>query len=285
MATTLAGLHVYPVKGLKGIDLQASRCTARGLEHDRRFMVVDAANEFLTQREHPRMATVWTDIAGDSLLLSAPDAGEVAVPLVPTGPATLNVRVWRSECAAAPVSRQADAWLSEQLGLACRLVYMPDTTRRLSNPDYAGSDRLVGFADGYAYLITGAASLTDLNARLASRRQPPLPMNRFRPNMVVAGAAAYAEDGWKDIRIGGAVLRAAKPCARELYKIKYLITNRHAAPENFVRVCTAKHGERQVLNGEIRDAVVRTFDKRAERDVMGFVDLIHGQSSGLLLRP
>ncbi len=214
MATTLAGLHVYPVKGLKGIDLQASRCTARGLEHDRRFMVVDAANEFLTQREHPRMATVWTDIAGDSLLLSAPDAGEVAVPLVPTGPATLNVRVWRSECAAAPVSRQADAWLSEQLGLACRLVYMPDTTRRLSNPDYAGSDRLVGFADGYAYLITGAASLTDLNARLASRRQPPLPMNRFRPNMVVAGAAAYAEDGWKDIRIGGAVLRAAKPCGR-----------------------------------------------------------------------
>jgi MOSC domain-containing protein len=214
MATTLAGLHVYPVKGLKGIDLQASRCTARGLEHDRRFMVVDAANEFLTQREHPRMATVWTDIAGDSLLLSAPDAGEVAVPLVPTGPATLNVRVWRSECAAAPVSRQADVWLSEQLGLACRLVYMPDTTRRLSNPDYAGSDRLVGFADGYAYLITGTASLTDLNARLASRRQPPLPMNRFRPNMVVAGAAAYAEDGWKDIRIGGAVLRAAKPCGR-----------------------------------------------------------------------
>jgi uncharacterized protein len=214
MATTLAGLHVYPVKGLKGIDLQASRCTARGLEHDRRFMVVDAANEFLTQREHPRMATVWTDIAGDTLLLSAPDAGEVAVPLVPTGPATLNVRVWRSECAAAPVSRQADAWLSEQLGLPCRLVYMPETTRRVSNPDYGGNDHLVGFADGYAYLVVGTASLTDLNARLASRRQPPLPMNRFRPNMVVAGAAAYAEDGWKDIRIGGAVLRAAKPCGR-----------------------------------------------------------------------
>src|SRR6185436_1569327 len=95
-----------------------------------------------------------------------------------------------------------------------QLVYMPDASRRFSNPDYAGEGRQVGFADGYAYLVTGEASLADLNRRLAERGQPALPMNRFRPNLVVAGAAPYAEDGWKDVRVGGAVLRAAKPCGR-----------------------------------------------------------------------
>ena len=241
MATTLAGLHVYPVKGLKGIDLQAAECTARGVEHDRRFMVVDANNEFLTQREHPRMATVWTDIADDRLLLSAPDVGEVAVPLSPAGPATLRVRVWRSTCDAVPVSAEADAWLSAYLGFACRLVYMPDTTRRLSNPGYAGGGRLLGFADGYAYLVTGTASLADLNARLATRGAPPLPMNRFRPNLVVAGAAAYAEDGWKEIRIGGAVLRAAKPCGRCQVTTTDQSTGEVAGPEPLATLATYRN--------------------------------------------
>ena len=238
MSITLTSLHVYPVKGLKGIDLEASKCTARGLEHDRRFMVVDADNEFLTQREHPRMATIWTDLADGALLLAAPEAGEIAVPLVPTGPATLRVRVWRSVCDAAPVSDEADAWLSAYLGLACRLVYMPDATRRLSNPDYGGSDRLVGFADGYAYLVTGTASLADLNARLAARQHPPLPMNRFRPNLVVSNADPYAEDGWKDIRVGGAVLRAAKPCGRCQVTTTDQSTGRVVGPEPLATLAT-----------------------------------------------
>src|SRR5689334_15212381 len=166
MDATLAALHVYPVKGLKGVDLAEARATARGLENDRRFMLVDGTGTFLTQREHPKMATVWTDIAGDELLLSVPDVDEVAVPLVPTGPATMRVRVWRSTVDAAPVSARADRMLSDYLGMPCRLVYMPDTTRRLSNPEYA-QDKLVGFADGYAYLVIGASSLTDLNQRMA----------------------------------------------------------------------------------------------------------------------
>ena len=214
MPITVTSLHVYPVKGLKGIDLQASRATARGLEHDRRFMVVDHEGVFLTQRSHPRMATIWTDLAGDELELSAPDVGEVRVPLLPTAPATLRVQVWRSIVDAAPVSEDADRFLSAYLGLPARLVYMPDTTRRLSNPDYAGAEKLVGFADGYAYLVTNTASLADLNARLAQRNQPPVPMNRFRPNLVISGADAYAEDRFGEIRVGSAVLRGAKPCGR-----------------------------------------------------------------------
>ena len=214
MATTVAALHVYPVKGLKGVDVNEARATARGLEYDRRFMVVDPEGTFVSQREYPKMATVWTDIAGDSLVLSSPDRDEVSVPLIPTGPATLRVRVWRSTVDAAPVSKEADAFLSETLGMNCRLVYMPDTTRRLSNPEYAGDEKLVGFADGYAYLMIGAASLADLNKRMAARGAAPLPMNRFRPNIVLAGSEPYAEDTWKDVRVGTARLRAAKPCGR-----------------------------------------------------------------------
>ena len=214
MPITVSSLHLYPVKGLKGIDVDATRCTDRGLEHDRRWMVIDANGEFMTQREHPRMATVWTDIAPAALELSAPDMPQVSVPLAPPPGPTMRVRVWNSVCDALPASAEADRWLTEYLGLDCRLVYMPDSSERLSNPDYAGPGKRVGFADGYAYLLIGEASLADLNRRLAARGTPALPMNRFRPNMVLAGSGAYAEDGWKDVRVGSAELRGVKPCGR-----------------------------------------------------------------------
>ena len=214
MPIKITSLHVYPVKGLKGVDLQSAQCTDRGLEHDRRWMVVDPQGEFFTQREHPRMATVWTDLEGGELALSAPDAGSVAVPLHPANGQPMRVRVWSSRCDAVAPSPEADAWLSEYLGVACRLVYMPESSHRRSNPEYSSGDRLVGFADGYAYLIVGEASLADLNARLATAKHPALPMNRFRPNIVVSGSDAYAEDRWEKIRVGTAVLRGAKTCGR-----------------------------------------------------------------------
>jgi hypothetical protein len=211
---TLSGLFIYPVKGLKGVALEEARCTDRGLENDRRFMVVDAAGGFLTQRAHPKMATVWTGIAGDTLALSAPDVDEVGVPLHPVDGEPMRVQVWSSTCDALAVSRDADAWLSAYLGLDCRLVHMPDDSERYSNARYAGRGKRVGFADGYAYLATTEASLADLNARLAARGHPALPMNRFRPNLVVSGGAAFAEDRWEELRVGSAVLAAAKPCGR-----------------------------------------------------------------------
>ena len=214
MPVTLASLHIYPVKGLKGIDLGEARCTDRGLEHDRRWMVVDSAGVFLSQREHPKMATVWTDIAGGTLALSAPDVASVEVALAPRDAPRLQVKVWSSVCDALLVSPAADRWLSDYLGLACRLVYMPHDSRRYSDRSYAGEGKRVGFADGYAYLMIGQGSLADLNARLAAKKHPELPMNRFRPNLVVSGSAAFAEDRWKEIRIGDAILRTAKPCGR-----------------------------------------------------------------------
>ena len=214
MSATVSALNIYPVKGLKGIALEEARCTERGLENDRRWMVVDTAGEFLTQRAHPKMATVWTDLDGDALTLSAPDMEAIEVRSDPAGGPGLRVRVWASECDAVAVCAAADAWLSEYLGLACRLVYMPETTRRMSDPRYAGPGKLVGFADGYACLATSEASLAELNARLTANGQRALPMNRFRPNIVVAGSRAYDEDRWKEVAIGGAVFRAAKPCGR-----------------------------------------------------------------------
>jgi uncharacterized protein len=214
MSLTLSALHIYPVKGLKGIDLESAECKDRGLEHDRRWMVVDDDGNFLSQREMPRMATIWTSLADGALVLSAPDLPDVEVPLAPAPVQPARVQVWNSTCDALPVSSQADGWLSDCLGLACRLVYMPDSTRRVSNPEYTQGEKLVGFADAFAYLVTTEASLADLNARLEARAQRPVPMNRFRPNLVVRGGEPFAEDGWSEIRIGDAILQAVKRCGR-----------------------------------------------------------------------
>jgi hypothetical protein len=214
MGLRISGINVYPVKGLKGIALEKARCTDRGIEHDRRWMVVDSEGVFMSQREFPKMATVWTDLDGDFLSLSAPDADGIQVPLVPPPAPSMKVRVWRSTVDAVPASREADWWLSEYLGKPCRLVYMPQDSERYSNSQYAGEGKRVGFADGYAYLVIGEGSLEDLNGRLAAKGHPALPMNRFRPNLVVAGSAPYAEDHWGDIRIGSAAFRGVKPCGR-----------------------------------------------------------------------
>jgi hypothetical protein len=214
MGAVLSAINVYPVKGLKGIALEAARCTDRGIEHDRRWMVVDPDGVFFTQRTLPRMATVWTELTESSLVLSAPDEDPVEVPLAPPPAPSMKVQVWNSICDAIPASREADWWLSRYLGTPCRLVYMPDDSIRYSNDKYAGEGKRVGFADGYAYLMIGEASLADLNARLAAKNHPALPMNRFRPNLVVSGTQPYAEDGFGEIRIADAAFRGVKPCGR-----------------------------------------------------------------------
>ena len=210
MAITVSQLNVFPVKGLKGIAVESSAATGRGLAHDRRFVVVDGGGRFLSQRELPLMATVWTDIAGGELRLAAPDHDEVAVPLEPAGGEPLVATVWESECAAIAPSPEADRWLTAALGRPCRLAYMPESTRRTSSERHAGPGHLVGFADGFAFLVVSEASLAALNARLAR----PVPMDRFRANIVVRGCEPFAEDGWGEFAVGAARLRMAKPCGR-----------------------------------------------------------------------
>lgn len=214
MTIHLTAIHIYPVKSLGGISLKASALTARGLANDRRFLVVDPEGDFFTQREYSQMATIWVDIDGDSLTLAAPDLEAVEVPLIPGRQPTRKVRVWKSVVDAQGVSTAADKFLSEYLGVACHLVYMPDDSVRAINPNHAKPGDMVSFADGYPLLLTSEGSLGDLNQRIVANGRQPVPMNRFRPNLVIAGAESGAEDSWKRIRIGEAEFRFAKPCVR-----------------------------------------------------------------------
>jgi MOSC N-terminal beta barrel domain len=172
MGITLTAINVYPVKGLKGIALDSALCTDRGIEHDRRWMVVDAEGMFISQRSHPKMATVWTDLTDNALLLSAPDEDGVAIAFEPPPAPAIKVQVWNSIVDAIPASREADLWLSSYLEFPCRLVYMPRDSIRYSGIRYAGEGKKVGFADGYAYMVIGEASLVDLNERLAAKNHP-----------------------------------------------------------------------------------------------------------------
>ena len=282
MPITISALNVYPVKGLKGIPLNQARCTDRGIEHDRRWMLVDREGMFYTQREHPRMATVWTEIDGDALSLAAPDAGEVRVPLRPEGGDKLRVHVWNSTCDAITVSREADEMLSSYLGFGCRLVFMPDDSTRYSNPQFGGEGHRVGFADGYAYLLTNEASLADLNAKLLAKEHPAVPMNRFRPNIVVAGASAFAEDDWRDLRFAplgpldsrlrgndkgdgnDTILRAAKPCGRCQVTTTDQTTGDVRGPEPLATLATYRDSDFGIRFGmnlvTIREGTIRVGD-------------------------
>lgn len=205
----LTALYRYPVKSLRGAGFDGLDVESRGLRLDRHWMVVDADGRFLTQRQQARMALVSTEVGDDGVLrLSADGMPTIDVPA--TGAERRDAVVWGDVVGAAPVSRDADAWLSEFLGLSCQLVAFPDDSRRQVDTAYAAPGDQVGFADGFPFLLISQASLDDLNARLPN----PVPMIRFRPNLVVSGCEPYAEDAWRRIRIGGITFRVAKPCSR-----------------------------------------------------------------------
>jgi uncharacterized protein YcbX len=209
-ALTVRELHVYPIKSARGVALAEAKLTDRGFEHDRRFLVTDRRGVFLTQRELPALARIEVLLAAAELVLGAPGMPEIAAPLRPRAGEARTVRVWRSTCSAIALGDDLARWLSAYLGTECELVYMPDDSIRLVNPAYARDGERVGFADGYPFLLTNAASVAELSGRL----DHPVPMNRFRPNIVVDGAAPFAEDGWRALTIGEVPFRVAKPCDR-----------------------------------------------------------------------
>jgi uncharacterized protein len=204
-------LNVYPVKSCAGTRLDVAHLEARGIVHDREFMVVDASGDFLTQRELPRLALIVPSRSDDALELSAP--GMPPFRLAPVVRGELRtVRIWRDQVDAVDQGELVSDWLSEFLHVNCRLVRQADNAVRRVDPAYATDPRdEVGFADGYPLLLLSEKSLADLNRRLAEA----LPMNRFRPNVVVRGSGeAYAEDCWSRIRIGDVECSLVKACAR-----------------------------------------------------------------------
>ena len=207
----LSELNIYPIKSLAGIGLTQAAVERRGLEFDRRWMLVDENNRFLTQREFPKMATLRVRIGDSALEVTNEMGGKLEVPFEPANAKTVMVEIWTSRCKAAIFGDAINTWFSESLKTECRMAKMPETTEREVNPDYAvHRDDHVSFADGYPFMLLGQASVDDLNSRLTD----PLPMNRFRPNFVVEGSESFAEDGWKKIRIGETVFHVVKPSER-----------------------------------------------------------------------
>lgn len=211
----IASLHVYPVKGARGIALQRADVLASGLRHDRRFMVLDARGAFVTQREHPRMALVDVTLEADRIVLAAAGmSASVSLAFDARSRPRRRVRVWDDDVEACDVGGEGAELFSDHLGQRCSLVFMPsDVVRPVEAPYGKPGDR-VGFADAYPVLVASLASLADLNRRLEENGTPPVPMDRFRPNIVVDGGEPYAEDRAGAARIGVLRLRMPKPCAR-----------------------------------------------------------------------
>ena len=215
MATTLTltGLFLYPVKSLGGYAVPTAEVTPRGLQHDRRWLLVDERNRFMTQRQQPELALLAVAPAYNGFLIThrqRPDLLPLFIPFEATPERTLFVTVWDDILWAWRGTPEADAWLAEALGRPSRLVYMSDMVRRDVEPALNPEGQLVSFADGYPFLLVGEAALADLNTRLPQ----PVMMDRFRPNLVFGGGAPYDDDQWEMFQIGPVPFRAVRGCGR-----------------------------------------------------------------------
>ena len=218
VALTLTELNRFPVKSCRGEQLRTAVVEPWGLAGDRRWMLVDAEGETVTAREHRQLLLVTPRLRADGgLEVAAPDKVPLSVAR-PVGDERVTVTIFRrTPFAATPSSDEAHEWFSTLLGESVRLVYGDDPHRRPASPDFAGAGVPLAFGDGYPVLLGHQASLAALNDQIAvgpRAAEGPLPMVRFRPNLVVAGGEAWAEDGWRRLRIGAAVFRAVKGCDR-----------------------------------------------------------------------
>ncbi len=210
MTMTLTGLHIYPVKSLRGLSPSSHPVTRLGLDHDRRWMLVDADGRFLTQRTQHRLALLSTRIEREELIIEGPGRAPLVLPLRGSAGTQTRVRVWSDQVAALDTGDELADWFSDYLGATARLVYFPEDGSRQVDLGFARAGDDTAFSDGFPFLLISEASLADLNARL----ETPLPMRRFRPNLVVSGCGAFDEDRWRRIRIGTVEFRVVKPCSR-----------------------------------------------------------------------
>lgn len=206
----LSNLFIYPVKSLAGFSEDHWPVTKTGLKHDRKWMIVDSAGQFLSQRKIARMALIKTALTDDRLILSAPAIQDIDLPLEPVDGEIISCAIWQDRSNALSVSPEADQWLSRFLNQDCRLVYQPDDDIRRVDPEYAGATDQVAYSDGFPFLIISENSLAELNREMRLE----LPMARFRPNLIISGCPAYAEDEWRKIGIGAIDFRLPKPCSR-----------------------------------------------------------------------
>ncbi len=205
----VSALYIYPIKSCRGIRVSEWPVVERGFAADRRWMIVDAAGNFVTQRTRPELSQVSITLESDSMRLAASGLPELVLPRTFDWGTERSVQIWNDPIEGAEHAA-GSAWFSSYLGGPHELVYMPDRHQRLVNPARAQPGDIVSFADGYPFLIISEASLADLNTRL----QSPITMERFRPNIVVSGTEPYAEDGYARVCIGDISFRGPKRCDR-----------------------------------------------------------------------
>lgn len=207
---TLTEIWIYPIKSLGGIRLSTAKVMAKGLELDRRWMLVDADGNCLTQRAHPIMSLFKLKVLKTQLTIEYRDDSIHLELNNPPASNPLSVTIWDDTVSTFEVNPSHSEWFSNRLGIPCKLVYFPEENDRPVNPKYHVNNEHVSLADAYPFLIIGQSSLDDLNARLSD----PVPMNRFRPNFVFTGGSPYEEDTWRNFSIGSNRFVGVKPCDR-----------------------------------------------------------------------
>lgn len=254
----LTQINIYPVKSCRGITLSRAELTLFGLKNDRRWMVVDASGTFLSQRSIPRMALIETSLSEDSLTLKAPGCETIEIPFQWKNPLPRTVTIWDDTCTAQDCGDNAAEWFTHFLETESRLVTMGGSFSRSVNKKYAHQADQVGFADAFPLLLISSASLRDLNGRL----DLPVPMNRFRPNLVVSGCEPFAEDFWKRFSIGELKFEVSKPCAR----------------------CTVPTVDQSNgIQGKEPLTTLATYRKGNDKDVFFGQNLLNEQKSGELI--
>lgn len=207
----LSEIYIYPIKSLGGISVDSAFADCRGLQYDRRYLLVDENGMFLTQRDFAQLALLKLSFTenGFKVLDSARNIF-ITIPFESTSTEKIKVQIWNDACNAVRVDKKLDEWFSDILKMNCSLVYMPDDEKRIVEKKFINDEHIVSFADAYPYLIIGQSSLNDLNERL----EIPIPINRFRPNFVFTGGYPFEEDNWNDFKIENVEFKAVKPCAR-----------------------------------------------------------------------
>ncbi len=209
---TLTSIIIYPVKSLGGIKLRSADVLERGLRYDRKWMIVDESNNFLTQRRISSMALIRTSLENDVLKLehTLRKNSPFHIPVNQYTSEQTEVKIFEDTVPAYFVSTEADKWLSENLGIKCRLVTITDNIKRFVDKKYARNNETLNFADGFPFLLIGRAALDYLNSKMKTK----LSADRFRPNFIFTGGNPHDEDNWDEIKIGNVKFKVAKPCAR-----------------------------------------------------------------------
>ncbi|MBS1522987.1 MAG: MOSC domain-containing protein [Bacteroidetes bacterium] len=204
-------LYIYPIKSLGGIALDKATVTDRGFQYDRRWMLVDYNNQFISQREVHQMALLKPSLTAEGVKVThSVKQSSYTIPFDTVKNEFAEVTIWDDTCTGQFISDEADEWFSSILEIQCRLVYMPDQSHRITDQRYTSEDSITSFSDAYPFLLIGQSSLDDLNSKLAER----LPMNRFRPNIVFTGGEPYEEDLIHTFTIGDITFHGVKLCAR-----------------------------------------------------------------------